>query len=107
MFSRTVPISSNGLPTIGPTVIPTPSAIATVSPGPTVQVTPTPVPMCIVPNLVGLKSNKAVAPWTAAGFAANNLTFSPLVPPTYTIATQSIWPAGGSVLCTSSMTVKP
>jgi Flp pilus assembly protein TadG len=68
---------------------------------------PTPVPNCIVPNLVDVQTSQAVSRWTSAGFSAGNLTFSPLVPPNYKIKHQSPLTAGSSVLCNSSMTVSP
>jgi hypothetical protein len=93
------------LPSIGP-VLPTPSPIPTPSPlVPPVDPTPTPEPMCTVPNLVqgSLKTDAAVAVWTASGFLANSLAFQPLVPPHFDIKDQSLT-AGSSVLCSSSMT---
>jgi hypothetical protein len=57
--------------------------------------------------LIGVDSNQAVPQWwRPAGFNANNLLFTPLVPPKYTIRTQSI-PANTSVPCTETMTVTP
>ena len=98
-----VPASSGGtLPTLAPTatIAPTPSAIATPS------MAPTPVPNCIVPDFKFANSSSATATWVAAGFTANNLSFSPLVPPHYTIKTQTLL-KNKSVLCTSTMTVTP
>jgi len=67
---------------------------------------PTPVPNCFVPNLVDVQTTQATAKWTAAGFAANNLAFNPLVPPNYKIKAQNQTPGTG-IPCTSSMTVTP
>ena len=67
---------------------------------------PTAVPNCTVPNFNLTQSNKATATWVAAGFSANNLTFSPLVPPHFKIKRQV--PSSGSVVaCTSTGTVSP
>ena len=98
-----VPASTNGtLPTVAPTatIAPTPSPIATPS------MAPTPVPNCIVPDLKFASSSTATATWVAAGFTANNLSFSPLVPPHFTIKHQTLSKAR-SVPCTSTMTVSP
>lgn len=95
------------LPTAGPTVLPTPSFIPTPSAIATVAPTPTPVPMCTVPNLKNKDSAVAVGTyWVPAGFSASNLVFSPLVPPHYKIKTQSLT-FNSSVPCTSTMTVTP
>jgi len=67
---------------------------------------PTPVPNCIVPDLVNVNTSQATNRWTSAGFAANNLAFNPLVPPNYKIRTQSEI-AGRSILCNSTMSVAP
>ena len=67
---------------------------------------PTPVPNCIVPDLVNVQTTQATGRWTNAGFSANNLAFNPLVPPNYKIRTQSET-AGRSILCNSTMTVAP
>jgi hypothetical protein len=70
---------------------------------------PTPIPTCVVPDLItagGVRTNQATQAWTGAGFAANNLVFNPLVPPHYRIRTQSLDP-NDSWPCTSSMTVTP
>jgi hypothetical protein len=98
-----VPATSGGtLPTVAPTatLAPTPSAVATASPA------PTPVPNCLVPDLKFASSSTATATWVAAGFAASNLAFNPLVPPHYTLKHQSLT-KDKSVPCTSTMTVAP
>jgi hypothetical protein len=88
---------SGTLPTAGPTA----------SPGPSVTVpTPTAPVNCTVPDLKNDNSSVATAEWAAAGFAANNLAFNPLVPPHYRIRTQTLT-KNASVPCTSSMTVAP
>ncbi len=90
--------SSSVAPSVAPSVTP--------SVGPTPS--PTPVPMCTVPNLVGKKANTGtINSWTAAGFGANALVFSPAPGnPPYTIGSQS-QTAGSSIACTSGMTVTP
>jgi Flp pilus assembly protein TadG len=67
---------------------------------------PTPVPNCIVPDLVNVQTTQATARWTSAGFSANNLAFNPLVPPNYKIKTQSQG-VGDSIPCNSTMSVTP
>jgi hypothetical protein len=102
------------LPSIGPsfppsTAAPTtpPSTIPPTTMPPTPTASPTPVPMCTVPNLKNKDSSVAIGTyWVPAGFTASNLIFSPLVPPDYKIRTQSI-AFNSSVPCTSSMTVTP
>ena len=102
--------SGGGLPSAGPTAIPTPSQlptqtpIPTATPFPTPSMAPTPVPMCTVPDLFNVNTSQATSKWTTAGFTANNLVFSPLVPPNYKIKTQSVL-KGSSIACSSSMTV--
>jgi Flp pilus assembly protein TadG len=98
-----VPVGSTApIPTGSAT--PVPSGSASPAPTSTASPAPTPTPMCTVPTLTGLKTNKAVAPWTAAGFVANNLVFNPGTPPVYTIVTQSLTP-GTSAACSAVMTV--
>lgn len=103
--------TDSGAPTAspGPTSTPDPSA----SPGatPTAAPTPTPTPaptatpsQCTVVTLLNLKTNKAAAAWKAAGFSGS-VIFSPLVPPTYTIAWQSLT-VGSTAVCTASITVR-
>jgi hypothetical protein len=95
-----------------PTGTPAPTSAASSGPGgsatppPTSTATPapTPTPMCTVPTLTGLKTNKAVTPWTTAGFVANNLVFKPGTPPVYSISIQSLTP-GTSAACSAIMTV--
>lgn len=112
-----VPTAGGPLPTMGQVVptatpgttqgpIPTATTAPTATPIPTPSGLATPVPMCTVPNLEqgSLKTDAAVGVWTAAGFNANALIFSPLVPPHYDIKDQSRV-AGTSVVCSSSMTV--
>jgi hypothetical protein len=90
-----------GIPigTAVPTASPAPSASAGASP----SVAPSVPPNCVVPDLVGLDTNKAQAPWKAAGFTTT-VIFNPLAPPKYTINSQSTT-AGTSELCSSSITV--
>jgi hypothetical protein len=97
-----VPATGGALPTVFPTatIAPTPSPIATAS------MAPTPVPNCIVPDLKFTNTSAATTTWVGAGFAANNLSFNPLVPDHYTIKHQTLT-KDKSVPCTSTMTVSP
>jgi hypothetical protein len=54
--------------------------------------------------MTNVNSSQATRKWTDAGFSANNLTFSPLVPPHFKIKHQTL---SGTVPCTSTMTVTP
>lgn len=95
-----------------PTTSPAPSSSAgpPASPGPTASVnpsgpapTPTPIPTpanCTVISLLNVQTNRAHADWRAAGFTGS-VVFSPLVPPNYRIAWQSLT-VGISVACSSS-----
>lgn len=96
-----------GLPSFSPgPSTPTESIGPEITPVPTPSAIPTPVPVCVVPDYNNVNSSQATRMWTDAGFAANNLTFNPLVPPHYKLKRQSI--AKGSVVsCGSTMTVAP
>jgi hypothetical protein len=59
--------------------------------------------MCTVPNLVGAQTTSVPGKWAAALFTGP-VTYSPSVPPKYTVAWQSLT-AGSTVLCTSGITV--
>jgi hypothetical protein len=96
-----IPVSS-GLPQGTAAPSQPPASQAPPSPDPA----PTPVPMCIVPNMKNQDTSAAGATWTGAGFTASNLLYSPLVPPNYTIKNQSLTKST-SVVCTSTMTVSP
>ena len=87
------------------TAIPTatPTASPSVDPSASPSASPSAPPNCIVPSLVGLQTNKAQSPWTAAGFTTS-VIFNPLAPPKYTINSQSTTP-GTSELCSSTITV--
>jgi hypothetical protein len=101
-----------------PTFNPTPSApVVTEEPPtgsddpgasevPTPSPAPTPVPMCVIPNLEqgSLKTDAALLIWVNAGFQAQQLLFSPFVPPHFDIKYQS-QAAGTVVVCTAGMTV--
>ena len=93
-------------PTPGPTPTPTPTPDpnATPTPTPTPSPTPTPNPFCTVPNLVGQQTNQAQRLWgqtgQGAGFATN-VSFTPLVPPHYAIAWQSL-SVGTQALCATA-----
>jgi Flp pilus assembly protein TadG len=114
--ATTLPTSSpSPAPSTSPapsgSVAPTSSPTSSPSPGPTGSAGPTPTPAptipptCTVPNING-NSRNAVTQWTAAGFTASNLIFSPLVPPHYSVKSQSLT-AYTVVLCSSTMTVTP
>jgi hypothetical protein len=60
--------------------------------------------VCVVPNLLSTFTNKAVAKWKAAGFTGS-VVFSPLVPPNYRIAWQSLT-VGSNAFCISGITVR-
>jgi cell division septation protein DedD len=90
-------------PTPAPGATPTPTPAPTPTPTPTPAPTPTP-PTCTVVTLLNLQTNKAAANWSAAGFSGA-VIFSPLVPPNYRIAWQSLT-VGSSVACTSGITVR-
>jgi len=103
--------ATTGLPSFSPGVatpspLPTGTPIPTATPFPTPSAAPTAPPTCTVPNLIGMNTSKVTKTWTNAGFAANNLSFNPLVPPNYRVRTQTL-ASGAVVLCSSTMTVKP
>jgi Flp pilus assembly protein TadG len=107
------PTPTGGTPTATPSPTASPDASATVAPTgsvaptsiPTVAPTATPA-QCHVVSLLGTKTNKAVAKWKAAGFTGS-VIFSPLVPPTYTIAWQSLTVSSTAwVACSSGITVR-
>lgn len=81
-------------------VFPTPTPVPT--PTPTPAPTPTPVGQCTVPNFVtgSMKKSQATAAWTAAGFAAGNITLNAGTPADYNIGWQSV-SAGTQGTCTS------
>jgi Flp pilus assembly protein TadG len=101
--ASTIPSGATG-GTVAPNPTPSPTPSPTATPIPTPSQLITPVPLCTVPNLVGVRTNQAVKKWTDNGFSANNLIFSPSVPQHYTIARQSL-PVTPTVVCTSVMTV--
>lgn len=95
------------LPSVGPGTSTGSAPPATTAPTAPPVASPTPVPMCDVPDLKNKQSDVAVGTyWVPAGFSAGNLVFSPLVPPHYRIKTQSI-AKNSEVPCSSSMTVAP
>jgi TadE-like protein. len=91
------------VPTLAPGATPTPTPAPTATPAPTPAPTATPT-TCTVISLLNTTTNKASAKWKAAGFTGS-VIFSPLVPPNYRIAWQSLT-VGISVSCTSSITVR-
>ena len=74
----------------------------TTPPPPNPTPAPTP-PKCKVVKLIGLRTNKAQATWSAAGFSGV-VSFNPDWPPHYTITAQSVAP-GDRIKCTSGITV--
>jgi hypothetical protein len=103
--------SPTATPTATPTAPPTlaPGATPTPTPAPTPTPTPTPSPtppMCHVVSLLNIQTNKAAAKWLAAGFTGP-VIFSPLVPPNYRIAWQSLTVSPTiDVLCSSGIQVR-
>jgi hypothetical protein len=94
-------------PTPAPTPTAAPGATPTPTPAPTPTPTPTPSPTpptCTVISLLNVQTNKATADWLAAGFTGS-VIFSPLVPPNYRIAWQSLT-VGQSKPCASGITVR-
>lgn len=110
--STPAPTSTGGTPTATPDPSASagpsssPGSTATVAPTPTPGVTPTPIASgyCTVVSLIGTKTNRATLKWQQAGFSGN-VIFSPLVPPTYTIAWQSLT-VDTVQPCTSGITVR-
>jgi hypothetical protein len=103
--------SASLIPTLGPVLTQAPPATpATVrstprpAANPTPRPTPTPTPYCTVPKLIGVETNRAKGIWSNAGFTGQ-VTFSPAVPPHYTITSQSR-AAGSKATCTSGITVQ-
>ena len=84
-------------PSPSPSVGPSSSPVASPSPSPSVA------PTCVVPKLTQHHTSDAQGTWTGAGFTTS-VIFSPLVPPDYTIGSQST-PKGTTELCSSSITV--
>jgi Flp pilus assembly protein TadG len=111
-IESTTPTSTPGpTATAGPTGSPGPTAtvdpLATVAPTPTAAPTAAPTSSpeeCMVPSLIGLKTNKATATWNASGFTGA-VVFSPLTPPVYTISWQSLT-VGTERSCSSGITVR-
>jgi TadE-like protein len=87
----------------GPTATPAPSGAPTAGPSATPAPSPTPA-QCTVVSLLDLQTNKAAAAWLAGGFSGG-VVFSPLVPPNYRIAWQSLT-VGTTTLCTAGITVR-
>jgi hypothetical protein len=103
--------SDSAEPTPTPTPTPDPSATpggpATPTPVPTPTPTPTPSPTpatCTVVSLLDMQTNKVAAKWLGAGFTGS-IIFSPLVPPNYKVAWQSLT-VGTTVLCSSGIQVR-
>ena len=104
-------VSPTDAPTGAPTVAPSAGSSAAVTAAPTTGPTATPSPtptattqLCTVVSLLNTQTNKAAAKWIAAGFSGA-VVFSPLVPPNYRIAWQSLT-VGTSAACTSGITVR-
>jgi hypothetical protein len=114
---ESVPIvTPSPAPTPTPTAVPTPTPTAdpaatpgspTPSPGPTASPTPTPSPTpstCLVVSLLNQQSNKVAEQWLDAGFTGS-VIFSPLVPPHYRVAWQSLT-VGTTIPCASGIQVR-
>ncbi len=92
-------------PSVAPSVAPTASSGASAAPTTAPTPTPSPTPAtCTVISLLNVQTNKATANWHNAGFTGN-VIFSPLVPPNYKIAWQSLT-VGTSQLCSVNITVR-
>jgi cell division septation protein DedD len=92
-------------PTPAPSGAPTPTPTPTPAPTPTPTPTPSPTPAtCKVVSLLNLQTNKAATAWLAGGFSGA-VIFSPLVPPNYRIAWQSLT-VGATVACSSGIQVR-
>jgi hypothetical protein len=92
-------------PTAAPPGVTPPPPTPTPAPTPTPSPTPSPTPaQCTVVSLLNTQTNKAAAKWLAAGFKGS-IIFSPLVPPNYKIAWQSLT-VGTTVVCTSGIQVR-
>lgn len=87
--------AASGAPTAAPSGAPTSAPTATPSPTPAT---------CTVVSLLNLQTNKAAQNWSAGGFTGS-VIFSPLVPPNYRIAWQSLT-VGTTVACSSGITVR-
>ncbi len=91
-------------PTLDPAATP---AAPTPTPDPTPTPTPTPSPTpptCTVISLLNQQTNRVATKWLEAGFTGS-VIFSPLVPPHYRVAWQSLT-VGSTVLCTSGIQVR-
>jgi hypothetical protein len=117
-YIEDIPVESS-LPSATPGPSTTPDPLATETPAPTVDpgATPTPAPTsaptptpaptsgtCTVISLLDLQSNKVNAEWLQAGFTSS-VVFSPLVPPHYRVAWQSLT-VGTTTSCTTGITVR-
>lgn len=92
-------------PTAAPTNAPGVTSAPTAAPTPTPSPTPVPTPAtCTVISLLNLQTNKATTTWQNAGFTGS-VVFSPLVPPNYRIAWQSLT-VGTTMPCASGVTVR-
>ncbi len=120
--SNTTPITTGELPDSGgvvayePPPTPTPTPSPTPAPSgsgggssapPSSQPTPSPTPApCVVPNLIGEKTNQAGQKWNKAGFASS-VIFSPEAGnPPGTITSQSIAAGSDSSCITTTITVE-
>ena len=83
---------------------PTPTPTTTPTPTPTPVPTPTPTPMCKVPDFKNDDTSTAQATWAGAGFTTN-VIFKPLVPPDYSIFSQSISKNSSEPCGTTQITV--
>lgn len=101
--SSTVDPLATGTP--APTGSPGATVAPGATPGPTPTSAPTPTPAtCTVVSLLNLQSSRASNEWQDAGFTGS-VVFSPLVPPHYRIAWQSLT-VGTTTACTTGITVR-
>lgn len=98
--------SSSPAPTTSadPSATIAPTAAPTQTPAPTPTAAPSQAGYCHVTSLLGKSTSKALSIWRSAGFTGG-VIFSPLVPPNYRIAWQSL-AVGTKVPCTSWITVR-
>jgi hypothetical protein len=104
-----IPVAT-AVPPPTPTPAPTPTPTPTGTPGPTPTATPvptpTPTPMCSVPDFKNNSTSTAQAAWQGAGFLGN-VIFNPLIPPNYTMKTQSIVKNSSRPCANTTITVGP
>jgi hypothetical protein len=105
--SATPAPSTSGAPSATGTPAPTVDPGGSGGPGPTPTTTPAPTATpetCTVVSLLNVMTSRAATDWREVGFSGA-VIFSPLVPPHYRIAWQSLT-VGTSQTCTSGITVR-